>query len=90
MTLLTLEGVSQRYERQVMAVEDISLRLGPGVWGVVGPNGAGKTTLLRILATLLAPTQGSVRWNGQDIVRQPQRLRQDLGYLPQDLGCIRS
>jgi ABC-2 type transport system ATP-binding protein len=86
MNVLTLDRVSHRYGRHAMAVQDISLRLGRGVWGLVGPNGAGKTTLLRILATLLAPTHGSVAWNGQDIVRQPQLLRQDLGYLPQDLG----
>jgi ABC-2 type transport system ATP-binding protein len=86
MTVLTLDRVSHRYERHVLALQEVSLRLGPGVWGVVGPNGAGKTTLLRILATLLAPTQGSVRWNGQDIVRRPQLLRHDLGFLPQDLG----
>jgi ABC-type multidrug transport system ATPase subunit len=86
MNVLSLDRVSHRYERHAMALQDISLRLGPGVWGLVGPNGAGKTTLLRILATLLAPTQGSVWWNGQDIVRQPQLLRCDLGFLPQDLG----
>jgi ABC-type multidrug transport system ATPase subunit len=67
-------------------LQEVSLRLGPGVWGLVGPNGAGKTTLLRILATLLAPTRGSVAWNGRDIVRQPQLLRCELGFLPQDLG----
>src|SRR6516164_8269511 len=86
MTLLTLDRVSHRYQRHVMALQEVSLRLGPGVWGLVGPNGAGKTTLLHILATLLAPTQGSVNWNGQDIVRRPRLLRQDLGFLPQDLG----
>src|SRR5207342_1474679 len=72
MNTLTLDHVSHRYERHALALQDVSLRLGPGVWGVVGPNGAGKTTLLRIVATLLAPAQGSIRWNGQYIVRQPQ------------------
>lgn len=86
MNTLTLDGVSKRYEKHPMALQDLSLRLQPGVWGLVGPNGAGKTTLLRILATLLVPTQGSVSWNGQDIVREPRTLRYELGFLPQDLG----
>jgi ABC-2 type transport system ATP-binding protein len=86
MNALTLDGVGKRYEKHAMALQDVSLRLGPGVWGLVGPNGAGKTTLLRILATLMVPTQGSVSWNGQDIVREPRTLRCELGYLPQDLG----
>lgn len=86
MDFLMLDLVSKRYDKRHFALQDISLRLGPGVWGLIGPNGAGKTTLLRILATLLEPTQGSVSWKGQDIVRHPRTLRQTLGFLPQDLG----
>jgi ABC-2 type transport system ATP-binding protein len=86
MKLVTLDQISKQYEKQRYALQNVSLRMGPGVWGFVGPNGAGKTTLLRILATLLVPTQGSISWDGQDIVRQPQVLRRDLGFLPQDFG----
>ena len=86
MNILTLDLVSKHYEKQRAALQDVSLRMGPGVWGFVGPNGAGKTTLLRILATLLVPTRGSVSWGEQDIVRQPQALRRELGFLPQDFG----
>ncbi|MDQ2716078.1 MAG: ABC transporter ATP-binding protein [Chloroflexota bacterium] len=86
MSILLLDLLSKRYEKGRWALRDISLRMETGVWGFVGPNGAGKTTLLRILATLMAPTQGVVTWNGQDILRHPQVLRRDLGYLPQDFG----
>jgi ABC-2 type transport system ATP-binding protein len=86
MKTVTLNQINKQYEKQRYALQNVSLRMGPGVWGFVGPNGAGKTTLLRILATLLVPTQGSVSWDGQDIVRQPQVLRRDLGFLPQDFG----
>ncbi|HEY7339733.1 MAG TPA: ABC transporter ATP-binding protein [Ktedonobacterales bacterium] len=83
---LLIDGVSHRYERTRLALDDVSLRLERGVLGLVGPNGAGKTTLLRILATLLVPTEGAVTWDGQDIVRQPVLLRRELGYVPQEFG----
>ncbi len=86
MTELVIDAVGKRYRRGHWALHDVSLRLGPGVVGLVGPNGAGKTTLLRILATLLAPTSGTVTWDGRDITRRPQALRQTLGYLPQDFS----
>ena len=83
---LLIDGVSHRYERARLALDDVSLRLERGVLGLVGPNDAGKTTLLRILATLLVPTAGAVTWNGQDIVRHPANLRRELGYVPQEFG----
>ena len=64
----------------------MSLRCEPGLLGLVGPNGAGKTTLMRMIATLLEPNEGVIRWNGQDIRAHGQELRQVLGYLPQDFG----
>ena len=87
MTALVIDLLSKSYEKNFWALKDVSLRMESGVWGIVGPNGAGKTTLLRILATLLTPTQGTVAWQGQDILRQPEVLRRELGYLPQDFGC---
>ncbi len=83
---LVIEGVGKRYNGEVWALRDFRLDLGPGVLGLLGPNGAGKSTLMRILATITAPTSGTVTWDGQDIARQPDRLRCVLGYLPQDFG----
>jgi ABC-2 type transport system ATP-binding protein len=82
---LTIERLSKRYGRD-FALRELSLRCEPGMLGLVGPNGAGKTTLMRMIATLLEPTEGSIRWNGQDIRAHGQALRQVLGYLPQDFG----
>jgi ABC-2 type transport system ATP-binding protein len=82
---LTIDHLSKQYGKQV-ALHDLSLRCGPGVLGLVGPNGAGKTSLMRMLATLLEPSEGTIRWNGQDIRTHGQTLRQTLGYLPQDFG----
>jgi ABC-2 type transport system ATP-binding protein len=82
---LTIDRLSKRYGRD-FALRELSLRAEPGMLGLVGPNGAGKTTLMRMIATLLEPSEGSVRWNGQDIRAHGQVLRQVLGYLPQDFG----
>ena len=82
---LTIERLSKRYGLH-WALRELSLRCEPGMLGLVGPNGAGKTTLMRMIATLLEPTEGTIRWNGQDIRTHGQTLRQVLGYLPQDFG----
>ena len=82
---LTIERLSKRYGRD-FALRELSLRCEPGLLGLVGPNGAGKTSLMRMIATLLEPTEGTIRWNGQDIHTHGQALRQVLGYLPQDFG----
>jgi ABC-2 type transport system ATP-binding protein len=70
----------------VQALKDFTLKLTPGILGLLGPNGAGKSTLMRMLATITKPTQGTILWNGQDVVKDPEALRSVLGYLPQDFG----
>ncbi|WP_339826804.1 ABC transporter ATP-binding protein [uncultured Arenimonas sp.] len=83
---LRVEGVGYRYPNGHEALAGIDLALGPGILGLLGPNGAGKSTLMRILATLSRPGSGRITWNGTDIARQPDALRAELGYLPQDFG----
>ncbi len=83
---LAIDNVSKRYGRKVWGLQRFSLELGPGVLGLLGPNGAGKSTLMRILATITQPTEGTVTWDGIDIAREPNGLRNVLGYLPQDFG----
>jgi ABC-2 type transport system ATP-binding protein len=70
----------------VQALTDFNLKLTPGILGLLGPNGAGKSTLMRMLATITRPSQGTILWNGQDVVKDPEALRSVLGYLPQDFG----
>jgi ABC-type multidrug transport system ATPase subunit len=84
--VLVIQGVGKQYRGGNWGLQDFSLELGPGILGLLGPNGAGKSTLLRILATVSRPTGGSVTWNGQDVLRRPDLLREQLGYLPQDFG----
>ena len=83
---LSISSLSKQYRRDFWALRDFDLELGPGVIGLLGPNGAGKSTLMRMLATITRPTEGSVQWNGVDILKSPDLLRAVLGYLPQDFG----
>ena len=83
---LEIRSVSKQYDGKVWALRDFTLHLAPGVLGLLGPNGAGKSTLMRILATISNPTSGTILWNGTDIAAQPDGLRAELGYLPQDFG----
>jgi ABC-2 type transport system ATP-binding protein len=68
----------------VEAVKGVDLHVGAGeIFGFLGPNGAGKTTMLRMLATLISPTSGEATVAGADLRRQPQLVRQRIGYVPQ-------
>jgi len=64
---------------------DLAVRVGE-VRAVLGPNGAGKTTLMRILTTQIKPTAGSARVMGYEVVRESQRVRELIGYVPQEFS----
>ena len=70
------------------AVDDLSLTLDRGeIFGLVGPNGAGKTSTIRVLASLLEPTYGEVQILGHDLFEEPEKAREQLGYMP-DLAPV--
>lgn len=83
---LQLDHLTKCYQ-DFVAVKDVTLTLGGGVYGLLGANGAGKTTLMRMLCGILEPTKGTVRCGGADIARLGEEYRAMLGYLPQDFGC---
>lgn len=82
---LLIDHVSKQFGDK-KAVDDISLKLTPGVWGLLGANGAGKTTLMRIIAGIMEPTSGRVEYNGIPIQTLGERYRDLFGYLPQEFG----
>lgn len=72
------------FYNEFKALDDISFDIPNGkIIGLLGPNGAGKTTLINILCTLLKPTKGSVKVLGYDVVKEPNKIRPLLGYVPQ-------
>ena len=82
---LTIDRVSKRFKDK-SAVDDVSLTLTPGVWGLLGANGAGKTTLMRMCCGIMQPTAGEIRADGIPIDRLGAAYRDSLGYLPQEFG----
>jgi len=79
MSTVELDAVSRWYGN-VVAVNDVTLTLGPGLTGLLGPNGAGKTTVLHLMAGLLAPSQGTLTVDGRPAWRNPDLYR-DLGLV---------
>jgi ABC-2 type transport system ATP-binding protein len=66
------------------AVNELSFTVEQGeIFGLLGPNGAGKSTLIRMLTTLLPPTSGTARINGFDVIREANKVRNNIGVIPQ-------
>ncbi|WP_044560951.1 ABC transporter ATP-binding protein [Azospirillum sp. B4] len=84
--MLQIDGLAHTYPNGVQALRGLSLDIPRGMFGLLGPNGAGKSTLMRTIATLQQPTSGRITFDGIDVLAEPQRLRQALGYLPQEFG----
>ena len=83
---LEIQGLSKTYSNGVKALDDISLSIPTGMFGLLGPNGAGKSSLMRTIATLQIPDSGTVLLDDIDVQKEPGRIRQLLGYLPQEFG----
>ena len=81
MTTIELDHVSRWY-RNVVAVNDVSMTIGPGVTGLLGPNGAGKSTLIALMSGFLAPSTGTVTLDGEPLWRNESVYRQ-IGLVPE-------
>lgn len=84
--MLEIIELNKTYANGVKASNNINLKIGTGMFGLLGPNGAGKSSLMRTIACLQLPDSGTITFNGIDVLQNPNLLRQQLGYLPQDFG----
>lgn len=82
---LSIDRLTKQFDN-LLAVDRVSAKLTPGVYGLLGANGAGKTTLMRLICNILSPTSGEVTYNGKSISKLGENYRDILGYLPQNFG----
>ncbi|WP_100074916.1 ABC transporter ATP-binding protein [Chryseobacterium camelliae] len=86
MNQLKISHLTVTYSNGFHAVNDLSLEIGNGMFGLLGPNGAGKSSLMKTLAGLQKCSSGTMMMNGTDISENPDYMKQNLGFLPQDFG----
>src|ERR1700722_3167249 len=94
-TILQTQGLSKTFisgkgkkKKNVEAVKGVDLEVKQGeIFGFLGPNGAGKSTTLNMLTTLLAPTNGKATVVGFDLLKNPQKVREQIGYVSQEGGA---
>ena len=84
--MLKIENLKKTYGK-VSALDGLNMNIGESsLYGFVGPNGAGKTTTIKIITGLLLPSSGTVTVNGVDAVREPEKLKESIGYVPDFFG----
>jgi len=83
---LRIENLSKTYANGVHALDGVTLTIPQGMFGLLGPNGAGKSTLMRTIATLQQPDSGTIKLGDIDVLHEKHRVRETLGYLPQEFG----
>lgn len=86
MAKLVITELSKTYPNGVKALDNINLEISNGMFGLLGPNGAGKSSLMRTIATLQEADSGTVMLNDINVEKEPRKLREVLGYLPQEFG----
>jgi ABC-2 type transport system ATP-binding protein len=89
-TVLKVEGLKKSYgTKEALKGIDFEVQTGE-IFALIGPNGAGKTTTLRIVSTLLSPSGGKVTVLGYDLKKEPEKIRENISYLPEEAGAYRN
>jgi len=83
---LVIKNISKTYDNGVQALKDVNLEIKNGMFGLLGPNGAGKSTLMRTIAALQDSDTGTINFGDINVSEDKQKLREILGYLPQEFG----
>lgn len=83
---LEIQDVSKKYNKDKYGLKDFSIHIEKGILGLLGANGAGKSTLLKMIATVSKPSSGIITLNKNNIVKDANYMRKQLGFLPQDFG----
>ncbi|WP_333860279.1 ABC transporter ATP-binding protein [Clostridium sp.] len=79
--MLEIKNISKEF-KDIRAVDKLSFHVSKGeIVGLLGENGAGKTTTLRMISTMLKPTQGTIEVNGYDVIKEPSKVRGEIGIL---------
>lgn len=86
MNNLQIKNLTKTYANGVKALNSISLEIENGMFGLLGPNGAGKSSLMKTIVGLQQPDEGAIFFNGENIIENPEIIKKQLGYLPQDFG----
>ncbi len=88
--ILQVEGLKKSYGN-LEALSGIDFEVRPGeVFALIGPNGAGKTTALRIVATLLTPSGGNIKFQDLDLKKNQDKVRERISYLPEEAGAYKN
>ena len=86
MNYIQITDLSKSYS-DIKALKDLSMKINAGtLFGILGPNGAGKSTLIKILATLVEPDGGEVFINDINLIKNPRKIRELIGYVAQDIA----
>lgn len=90
MKALEVKNLVKDY-KEVQAVKNVSFDIEEKeILAIVGPNGAGKSTILKIVATILSPTSGEVFVEGENILKNPNKVRESISYLPEEAGAYKN
>ena len=83
---IKIDHVTVRFKNHVTAVDQVSLEIPQGIFGLLGENGAGKTTLMRVLTTILKPSDGNITMEGMLYGEgNYEQIQRKIGYLPQEI-----
>ena len=91
-TVLEVQGLSKKYPKKTQfASEKVSFTVEEGeIFALIGPNGAGKTTTIRMISTLIQPTEGDALVAGHSIIKEPDKVRENITYLPDEAGAYKT